>query len=188
MKIALFCEDKFNKPFQILTQRIMGKQKGVIMRSKKRHDLLKEDKIYSHITYDILQDHPDISKIIVCVDSECTPEKRVLEDLRRVESSIKTKLRQPIHYLPVTHALEGWLLADPETIKQYLGSRVRVDISSSATSHCKPKELMKEMFQKADREFLPSRDNGRIADQINIDEIAKNNRSFACYRKVVQEP
>jgi hypothetical protein len=89
MKIAIFSEDRYCKPFQILAQRILGKQAGVELRSKKRNDLLKEEKVYSHIVYDILQEHPDISKIIVCVDSECTPEEEVLKKLKEVENSLK---------------------------------------------------------------------------------------------------
>jgi hypothetical protein len=150
--------------------------------------LLREEKIYSHIVYDILQEHPDISKTIVCVDSECTPEEEVLKKLKEVENSLKTKTKQPIYYLCVTHALEGWLLGDPDGIKQLLGPRAKVHIPPSATLECKPKEIIKDIFQKADKEFLPARDNQRIAEKIDLKIVGKNNKSFYNFQAQVKDP
>jgi len=188
MKIALFSEDKYHKALQILTQRILGKQTGVIMRSKKRHDLLKTEKVYSHIVHDILQEHSDISKIIVCVDSECTPEEEVLKELKRLENSIKVKTKQPIYYLCVTHALEGWLLGDPDGIKQYLGPRAKVHIPPSASLECKPKDIMKDIFREVDKDFLPSLHNERIAEIIDLKIAGKNNKSFYNFQTQVRDP
>lgn len=188
MKIVIFCEDRYNEPIRILTRKILGEKTGVIMRTKKRHDLLQSEKVCSHIINDILQEYSDVLKIIVCLDSECTDEKITLKDLKTLESLIKKKVKEPVvHCLPVTHALEGWLLADSGAVKEYLGSHAKVNIPLSATSECKPEEVLGEIFRKAGREFIPVRDNERIADGIDIGEAAKNNKSFARFCERIKD-
>jgi hypothetical protein len=84
--------------------------------------------------------------------------------------------------------LEGWLLGDPDTIEQHLGPRAEVRISSSATSECRPKEVMKDIFQKAGKEYIPFRDNQRIAEKIDLNIVGKNNKSFGRFQKQVKDP
>ena len=188
MKIAIFVEDKYYEPYRILARKIMGKQTGLEIRWKKRHDLLKYEKIYNYISCDILQEHPDISKIIVCVDSECTPETETEKEIKKVENLLRKRIPVSISSVVVNHALEGWLLADTETIQSYMGSMAEVNIPSSATHECRPKEVMKDIFRKANREFLPTRDNLYIAEKIDLQKVAKRNQSFARFQEQVKDP
>lgn len=189
IKISLFVEGPSDEvTLRVLIRRILGRQVPVIPRVKRRGDLLKKEKIYSHITKDILPKYPDISKIIICVDSECTPETEAKANIRKLEDSFKSKVNCPLYCITVIHALEGWLLADPDTIREYLGSRARVDISPSKALSCKPKEVMKRVFRQNGREFLSKRDSPRIAERVDIDKIVKNNKSFECFRDRVKDP
>lgn len=189
IKISLFVEGPSDEvTLRVLVRRILGRQIDIISRVKRRGDLLNEGKIYSHITKDILLKHPDISKIIICVDSECTPETEAKANVRKLESSFKSKVDCPLYCITVIHALEGWLLADPDSIGKYLGPRARVNISPSKALECKPKELMKRVFRQNGREFLPKRDNSQIAKRIDIDKIVKNNKSFEYFRDRIKDP
>lgn len=191
MKIALFVEGQSDKKtISILIRNILEEQIGVITRVKKRWDLLNEQKVYSYITNDIIQKHPDVSKIIVCVDSECASEDETERVMKMVENSIRAKIprKYPIHYIGVIHALEGWLLVDPDSIREYLGARVRVNIPSSATLDCKLKEVMRDIFRKAGKGFRPTHDCPRIAEGIDIDKMVRNNESFARFREKVKDP
>lgn len=190
MKIALYVEGPSDeKTLPILIKKILGEQVSIISRVfRGRGNLLNEQKVHSAITQDLVQEHPDVSKIIVCVDSECTPEVQTEREIRKIEKSVKTKVqpRYPVYYVVVVHALEGWLLADPETIKGYLGSRV--NIPSSATSNCKPKEVMRDIFRKAGKDFIASRDAPRIAEKADSAKMVKKNESFARFCERVKDP
>lgn len=189
IKIALFGEDRFCEPLRIIARRILGRQSGIIPRYKKRGDLLNKQKICSHIENDILQEHPDVSKIIVCIDSECTSEKEMKSTLSRVANDIQKDFKKlSVKYCLVVHAIEGWFLADAGNIKKYLGSPTGVSIPSSATSTCKPKKIMKDIFKKAGKEYIPYRDNRRIAEKADIAKMVKGNKSFAHFRDEIKDP
>ena len=68
--------------------------------------------------------------------------------MKKVEQSLSNKIDKPIFYVIVVNAVEGWLLADTETIKNSLEHNANVNISPSATLDCKPKELLKKFFTK----------------------------------------
>jgi len=190
VKITLFVEGPSDRDtLSILVKRILGEQISIIPKvGRGKGDLLNERKVSTQIRH-IIRKHPDISKIIVCVDSDCTSADETEKEIKKVETAIKAGIQQkyPIYYVGVVHALEGWLLADPESIKEYLGPRARVNIHSSSTLKCKPKELMRDIFRKSGKEFLPMRDNPRIAEKVDINRIAKNNESFTCFWKRVKD-
>ncbi len=189
MKIALFVEGLSDKEtLSILVKKILGEQFGVITKVfRGKGNLLNEREVYTRIIY-TTQEHLDLSKILVCVDSECTPEDQTERELKKVEDSIKTKTQLPIYYVGVIHALEGWLLADPDAVRKYLDPRVQINISSSATSHCRPKEVLKGIFKRVEKEFLPTRDCLEIAKEVDISKLAKHNESFRLFRKRVKDP
>jgi len=150
--------------------------------------LLNKEKVCSHITNDILQEHSDVSKVIVCVDSECTPPQEIEKEVRKVEKNITSEVKHSVHYVVVVHALEGWLLAGPESIREYLGARVKVNIPPSATLECKPKKVMSGIFSQSGKEFLYTRDNPRITERIHPDEIARRNPSFGKFMDRIRNP
>lgn len=190
MKIALLVEGPSDEvTLRILVQKILGEPISVVTRVMRgRGNLLNERKVRAVILNSILPDHPEVSKIIVCVDFECTPEDEAQEEVGKIEKIVKSGMKHPIYYIPVIHALEGWLLADPEGIKAYLGQRTDVKISPSATLDCNPKETMKGIFRKNERKFLPTLDNPRIAERINIDKISTNNKSFLRFYDRIKNP
>lgn len=189
MKIALFAEGPSEeKTILTFARKILGKQASIISRVKRRGDLLNKGKIYSYIINDIFQEHSDVSKIIVCVDSECTSPQEIEERILGVEETIMSEVKRPIYYIVVVHALEGWLLADPQSIKEYLGPRAKVNISASATSECRPKEVMSNIFNQAGKEFLYTRDNPRIAEKVNVNKLARRSKSFAEFMKRIKDP
>ena len=191
MKIALFVEGQSDKEtLTILVKKILGEHASVIPRVfRGKGNLLNEQKVYSSITY-LVQEHPDVSKIIVCVDSECTPEDQTEQEIKKVEKSIKSKIQQrhPVYYVGVIHALEGWLLADPDAVTEHLGPKMKVNIPHQATLDCKPKEVIKDIFRKADKEFIALLHNPRIAEKIDIDKMANQNKSFARFRERIKDP
>lgn len=189
MKIAFFIEEPSSqKPIQIFVRKILGRKIGTVIRVKKRGDLLNKVKIEAYIENDILLVHNDISKFIVCVDSECTPEEEMARITYKIETSLKLKVNQPFHYVIVTHAFEGWLLADPTCIKKYLGPRAKVKIPASASKVCKPKALMQDIFRKADRDYHYTIENARIADLSNPKRMIKKSASFKKFYEIIKDP
>lgn len=189
MKIGLLVEGESDKnTFRILIPRVLGRQVSIVTRVLRgRGNLLNERKVRA-IADEIAISHPEVSKILVCIDSECTPEDETQKEVRKAEKIVKSGVKHPIYYITVLHALEGWLLADPEGIKGYLGQRADVKISPSATLDCNPKKIMKNIFRQNQRQFLPTRDNPRIAERVNIDGIGISNRSFARFQNRVKDP
>lgn len=191
MKIALFVEGQSDKEtLTILVKKILGEHASVIPRVfRGKENLLNEQKVHSSITY-LVQEHPDVSKIIVCVDSECTPEDQTERVIRKVEKSIKSKIQQRhlVYYVGIIHALEGWLLADSDAVTERLGPKIKVNIPPQTTLDCKPKEVIKDIFRKVGKEFVALQDNPRIAEKIDIDKMANQNESFARFRERVKDP
>ena len=185
MKIALFVNGPSDeKTISIFVHKIL-KKADIKTRVIPRGDLLNKEKVLVYIKF-VLKEHSNVSKIIICLDSEC--ERDVERTVKKIESDLKHRVKRPVHYTVVTHALEGWLLADPDAIRECLGPRVEVNIPYQATLDCKPKEVIKDIFRKASKDFYALRDNPRIAEKIDIDKMAKNNMSFDRFRERVKDP
>lgn len=186
MKIALLVEGPSdNETLAILVKKILGESTSVIPRVLRgRGNVLNAQKVCSVAQF-LLQRSPDVSKIIVCVDSECTPGDQTEREIGEIEKFVNTRVQGcPVHYIAVIHALEGWLLADAHAITEYLGRAAKAKIPRRAASNCKPKEVMKEVFRKVNKGYLASRDAPRIAEGIDIDRIASRNESFARFREL----
>ncbi len=187
MKIAIFIEEQSSKePIKTFIHKILGQHAGIIDRVVKRGNLLNEEKVKAHINFLLI--YHSISKIIVCVDSECTPEEEIEKITNKIEKSLKAKIKQPIYYITIVHAFEGWLLSDPDCIKKYLGPRAKVNISPSASKECKPKEVMKDIFRKADKDYIHTLHNTEIAERANPERIMKSNKSFKKFYDVIKDP
>lgn len=110
-----------------------------------------------------------------------------------MESSIRRNLMKGrescfLYYIPVTYALEGWLLADSDAIRKYLGSGAGVKIPDSTTLDCRPKEVMRDLFRKAGRKFIPRQDYPIIARSANVNKILKRNESFRVFQEKIRDP
>lgn len=190
MKIGLFVEGKSDKEtLRALSRRILGKDTSVIPRTfRARGNLLNERKVGS-VGHVLLQKSPEVSKIIVCVDSECTPKHQTEREIKKIEKLVNTEFQDKcdVQFIAVIHALEGWLLTDPDAVINYLGSEVPIRIPKGAASNCRPKELMKEVFRKANKDYMATRDAPRIAEGIDIDKVVNKNESFARFRECVAD-
>jgi len=76
-------------------------------------------------------------------------------------------------------------MADAESLSKFLGD-ARIKIPKNSESLCKPKQDLMKLFQKANRDYIPKRDCPKIAEMADIERIAKNNKSFARFRKLLK--
>jgi hypothetical protein len=133
--------------------------------------------------------HPEISKIIICIDSECSDENEIGQKATDVEKRLEQMgLVTAPKYVVVVHALEGWLLADPGAIQTYLGSRTNINVSSSDPIDCKPKKALSGIFRKAGKDFDYIRDDPGIAGLCDPACMSKNNKSFEYLKRVIEDP
>ncbi|MEO0115781.1 MAG: DUF4276 family protein [candidate division WOR-3 bacterium] len=192
MKIALIVEGRTRpsseeRVITILARKIVPREVGITSRIINRGDLLNnERKVYACVN-DMLQDNPDISKVIICVDSECTPEEDIKNMVVKIEKNLTEKIGVPIYYVVVVHALEAWLLADADNIKEHLKTREKISISPSVVSECRPKEVLKGLYRKTGKDFIPMREYPQIAEKLNIAKM-RDNVSFSYFHNKVKDP
>jgi hypothetical protein len=187
MTIAILSEDKYNEAVRILAERTMGEGFGVELVTVDREILRRKWKKVREFIRQVLRDNNDVSKIVICVDSECTPEEKTEHTFEDCARRVQDHFRDlPVRYCIVLHALEGWLLGDINGVKQYLPRKVH--ISRSSTLVCKPKELLKKAFEDAGKRFLPSIHYAEIAKMVDINRVAMSNPSFANFQKEIRDP
>ncbi len=188
LNIALLVEgvtDTYILP--VLIKRILGERTGVektVLNGA--GNMLNEDKIIPRLNS--FSKDKSISKIIICKDSECTPDtetRKELENLRKTVDGRKT-YSKPIHYVVVNHAPEGWLLGDSEAIARYLNERTK--IKTSATADCRPKELLEDLFRKAGKYLIARRDYPKLSASVDIQKICSNNQSFKYFYEIIRDP
>lgn len=174
----------------MLVHRILAGQKRnlrlVPPRVVPQGDLLNARKIKAYVEKDLLPDHPDLSKVIVCRDSECTDPRLIEKDFQAVEQELKhLGIKTPVAHCIVVHALESWLMTDTETLSSFLGTRKLR--TPNPESICKPKDALRAIFRKARRSYNPTRDNPKIAELVDVSRMAKSNTSFARFYELLKE-
>lgn len=193
MKIGLIVEGKHNKTekevLPLLIDKIYEVRKPAkVKRCGQRGDLFCAKKVCGLIEY-LLCQHPDISKVLVCIDAECNSINKLNESVKKIEKEIKKSFENIIiHYCIVVHALETWLATDYIAVSEYYKideKKVEKDISIKIQKECNPKDFLKKMLGN---KFDYIRDDVKIAKKIDIERIAKRNDSFAYFKKVVLDP
>lgn len=189
MKIGFLVEGSTErKVIPILVRKIFANQKRkpqfIPPRVVPQGDLMNARKIQAYIEKDLHCDHPDLSKVIICRDSECTNPKLVERDFQSVQQKLKRLgVKIPVFYCVVVHALEGWLLADTKALSRFVGRpNLRIPKPESI---CKPKGELRKIFGRINRSYNPSRDNPRIAELADVNRMADNNKSFAQFCRLV---
>jgi len=189
LKIALFVEGESDRrTISVFVKRILGEHVGIVFRVFRGKGKLFDEREVRAVAAFALKEHPDISKIIVCFDTECTPPQEARKEAERMENLLRDQVNRPVYYLSVIHALEGWLLADPEGVGKYLSAGGKIRVSPSSTLECRPKEVMRSLFRKAGRSFHPTHDNPKIALKIDINKAMQHNKSFSEFRDLIEDP
>jgi len=190
LRIAIFVDGQSDKH----TMRILA-EKLLINRSPKpglnlfllpRGDFFSAPKVSAHLRF-LHQTHPDIGKVILCLDCECTPKEEIQPQLSKVQAEMRRShpSLSPTVVLKV-HALEGWLASDREAVQKVLGAKPRT--YPRPEDACKPKELLATVFKKANKEFDYMRDDPRLAKEIDIERVCRSSPSFCEFRKAVEDP
>ena len=190
MKIALFVEGSSDRDSLSILARRVRAGVGVVSRVLSRGDLLNPQKVLVYVREDILPQHRDTTKIILCVDWECTQESEASRIVKPLQAELnRIQRRPPAFYCSVIHATESWLAADEGGLCKYLNkSRVASSAIRRVRDACRPKPAMTSLFRTQGREFSNVRDNPRLAEILNPQEMIKNSTSFARFARLIEDP
>jgi hypothetical protein len=188
MRVALFVEGKSDRDTLSILARRVFPSLGLETRVLARGDLLNATKVAAFINQDI--GTRSVSRVLVCVDSECTPEGEMLKIVTPVEKEIKRKVKHlSVAYCGVIHATEAWLAADGLALGRYLGcGAINPSVVRSVVSACKPKDALSDLFDRHGREFSNVQDNPRLASLVDPKQIAKISKSFARFAGLLVSP
>lgn len=160
----------------------------VHMRFAPQGDMFIPEKMRAHFIF-LLKQHRDLSKIIACVDSECTDPGQIQPRVDQVQRKLtEFKLGPPIRYVVVVHAVEGWLAADAEAVGQVLRMDVSTHIPANLEHVCKPADLLAEIFEKCGRDFRKTLHDPEIAEHSDPEKIAHRNSSFQHFQNALLDP
>lgn len=138
-------------------------------------DLLNGARATTHV---LLAARRDTSKVLLCVDSECTPVEETHVLIDAAAAHVARSLRMPVAGLVVDHALEGWLLADRRALAQYLAvspTRLRY---RNPEDDCRPAETMTRLFERVGRDFRKPDALPELARQADLAAIAAASGTF----------
>ncbi|MFQ5811628.1 MAG: DUF4276 family protein [Anaerolineae bacterium] len=188
MSIGLFVEGKSDKDtIPKLIRKFLDTPPRIIPRTIHRGEMLKSEKVKPYLEA-LLKQHQDVEKVIVCVDSECTDPEEIWEEVSKVEREL-SRMGLPVvpRYVVVVHALEGWLAADPEAVRQVLGRGAEVRIDQNLEEICRPAELLEDIFAQHGKSFQKTRHDPQIARHADPAEIARHSSSFRRFCQLVKD-
>ncbi len=186
MTIVLFTEDgPTGEAISILARRILsttGKNVKVKRRQVNRGDIFKNPrKLAAFIN---LAQQKEKSRIIVCVDSECTPSAVTEQNLKPCKDHVQ-KVKLAAHFIVVVHALETWLAADPNALRSAFSIKSEVKVPGHLESECRPADMLARLIKKHGFEFIKSRDDVKIAGYADPKLLAQRCSSFAQFQKIL---
>ncbi len=189
MKISLFVEGPSDEDTLTKLARKISPNLGFITRVLPRGDLLNAAKVGAYINADIKVKHHDILKVIVCPDSECTPEKEFLKIVLPIEKELRVLVVDPpVYYCGVIHATEAWLACDALALGRYIGlGNIKASGTQAIVNSCKPKQALRELFGRYGQDFTNVRDNPRLADVVDAQELLKISTSFTRFANLVRQ-
>jgi len=188
MSIGLFVEGPSDKDtIPKLIRKLFDTPPRIIPRTIHRGEMFKSEKVKPYVEA-LLKQHQDVEKIIICVDSECTGPGEIWEEVSKVERELN-EMGLPVvpRYAVVVHALEGWLAADSEAVRQVLGRGAEVCIEQNLEETCRPAELLEDIFAQHGKSFLKTRDAPLLAEHVNPGEIARHSSSFRRFCQLVKD-
>ena len=173
----------------ILAERLLSNRSpkpGLKLLLLPRGDFFSAPKVSAQLKV-VHQRHPDIGKVILCLDCECTPTEDIEPQLTEVQKQVRHDhpSLNPTIVLKV-HALEGWLASDPQAVQKVLGAKPKT--YPKPENECKPKELLATIFKKANKEFDYMRDDPLLAQEIDVERLCRSSPSFCEFRKAIEDP
>jgi hypothetical protein len=189
MKIALFVEGQSDRDTLTALARQISPNSAFVPRVLARGDLLNAEKAFAYIEADIKIKHPDVTRVLLCPDSECTPHEDFLRIVQPIENTLKRLVGSlSVHYCGVIHATEAWLACDAAALARYLRLASIGESSARAiVNSCKPKQALRELFLRHGREFINVRDNPRLANEVNTGELIRRSKSFARFAELLRQ-
>lgn len=176
------------KVLRILLRRITAHSPALKMLVVPQGEMLERQKrVESRVRY-ACAENPEISKVLPCVDSECTD----IEDTQRKVSQIERILRAAfprlkLSYVVVDHSLEGWLLSDRAALGRLLGPRSQLPNYGNPEKDCRPAVLMQECFRRNSKDYMKTHHAPRLAELVDIEIISRTSDTFRTFRKAVLE-
>jgi len=190
LRIAIFVDGPSDKrTIRILAGKLLSNRSpkpGLEFRVLPRGDFFSAPKVSAYLKF-LHQTQPDIGKVILCLDCECTPKEDIQPQLSKVQEEMRRNHASlnPTVVLKV-HALEGWLAADRQAVQKVLGAKPKT--YPKPENECKPKKLLATVFKKAKKEFDYMRDDPRLAKEIDIERLCRSSPSFCEFRKAIEDP
>lgn len=151
-------------------------------------DLFQPGKLEIHVQFARHQ-HPSISKVFLCVDSECTPIEDTQHRTRSLEATLAHEFPSlAIRYIIVDHSLEGWFMVDRGALRKVLGKESWLPKKISSFKGCRPARDMERIFHRNKRDFIKKRDDKRLAEEINIGHVRRMCETFQYFAQTVSDP
>lgn len=186
MTIVLFTEDgPTGEALSILARKILlaaGKRIKIKRRQLNRGDIFKNHrKLAASVE---LAHKREKSKIIVCVDSECTPPAVTAQNLKPCKDYLR-KNKLVAHFIIAVHALESRLAADSKALQSTFSLEDEIKVPGNFETECRPADMLKNLLKRRSVEFIKSRDDIKIAEHTDPEMLTRKSSSFAQFRKVL---
>ncbi len=190
LKIALLVDGQTDRNvIRILVEKLFATRDpkpALVFRVLPRGDFFSAEKICAYFS-PLVHEHSDLSKVVLCLDCECTPPSEIQRKLSPVQSELRRRhaTLTPTYCLKV-HAVESWLASDRTALRGVLGQDPPQ--FPKAETVCRPKALLDEVFRKAGRDFLYVRDDERLAKAVDVETVSRESASFSGFRQTIEDP
>ncbi|MBI4596295.1 MAG: DUF4276 family protein [Candidatus Tectomicrobia bacterium] len=187
MSLLLLVEDKEGrKPFEILARKI--RRVAVQARFMPQGDMLNISRVAEFLRLHY-RSHRNLSYVLICRDSECTPIAETQNRCRQAEEQLNNRLGNrfpPIRYIVVDHSLEGWLASDKDALRHVLGSNARIPRNFNPEEDCRPAEKLDRIFVDNGKDgYEKSRHALQLALACNPKNIAARSDTFRHFQQSV---
>jgi hypothetical protein len=147
-------------------------------------DLFNPQKLSIHIGY-FFRKHPELHKVLACVDSEGIPIDETQGRVATLEKQLQTAFRHlRIKYIVVDHSLEGWLLCDRSAMRKILGEKAKMPSYGNPENLDRPADLMERIFRKnRSHGYIKTRDAPLLAKEIDPRNLIRLSDTFKDFRK-----
>lgn len=117
--------------------------------------------------------------VLALKDSHCCP------DVNKYKEWVCQRMGsvQGLTVCIVVHAIESWLLADEEALRDYL--RGSIQTQHTPEKHCKPEEILNDLFHQHGRTYFKRSDAPAIASRVRKDIVKGRCPSFACFLRSI---